>query len=223
MSKKIAIIGSGGFATEVLWLINEYNSHIRAINDCEPLHVIGFITSDTAMHGKKLCEVPVLGSDDWLLNNRDSYAVCAIANSRRRIKVTKFFEERGVKFLTVIHPSVQMSKFVKIGIGSIICAGTIMTTDVEIGNHAHINLNVTIGHNTILHDFVTIYPGVNVSGNVRIGYGAELGTNSTVIQCLKIGRGAILGAGAVVSKDIEENVVAVGIPAKPIRKIDEML
>ncbi len=224
-SKNIVIIGASGFGREVLWLIREYNLLIKPKKNKNsiPYNIIGFVDDNTSLQGEFICDIQVVGPIDWLLKNNDVYAVCAIGNPRIRIRVTKALEEKGVKFTSIIHPSVKMSQFVEIGIGCIICAGTIITTQVKIGNHVHINLNTTIGHDVIINDFVTIAPGVNISGNVNIGIGADLGTNCSIIQSISIGKGSIIGAGAVVSKDIEKNTVSVGIPAKPIKKISEEL
>ena len=221
--RKVAIVGCGGFGREVLWLIRDHNEAVRSrdARSSEIFDVVGFVDEDVAMHGKTLCDVPVLGSEDWLLTNGGVHAICGIGAPRVRMKITRKLEEGGVGFVTVVHPSVRMSNFVEIGTGCVVCAGTIMTTQVRIGNHVHINLNSTIGHDVVIHDYVTISPGANISGRVEIGYGADLGTNCSVIQNLKIGRGAVIGAGAVVNRDVEENVVSVGVPSKAIKRVGE--
>jgi sugar O-acyltransferase (sialic acid O-acetyltransferase NeuD family) len=224
-SRKVAIIGCGGFGREVLWLIRDHNDAVklRKNRSTEVFDVVGFVDNDAAMHGKTLCDVPVLGSEDWLLTNAEVHAICGIGAPRVRMKITRRLEEGGVKFVTAIHPSVRMSDYVEIGTGCVVCAGTIITTQVRIGNHVHVNLNSTIGHDVVIDDYVTISPGANISGRVEIGYGADLGTNCSVIQNLKIGRGAIIGAGAVVNRDVEENVVSVGVPSRAIKKVAEPL
>ena len=88
---------------------------------------------------------------------------------------------------------------------------------LEIGKHVIINLDCTVGHDAILHDFVTLYPSVNVSGISEIGRCTELGTGAQIIQAKKIGESTIIGAGAVVVKDIPAKCTAVGSPAKPIK------
>lgn len=105
----------------------------------------------------------------------------------------------------------------EIGEGTIICAGTIITVDIKIGNHVIINLDCTLGHDDVIEDYVTIYPSVNVSGNVTIGESTELGTGMQVIQGKKIAAETVIGAGAVVVKDIEEKGTWVGSPAKKIK------
>ena len=113
-----------------------------------------------------------------------------------------------------------MSKRIEIGEGSIICAGNILTVDIQIGKHVIINLDCTVGHDAVLHDFVTLYPSVNVSGITDIGECVELGTGMQIIQGKKVGAGSIVGAGAVVVKDIPDKCVAVGSPAKAIKFFD---
>lgn len=221
--KKLAIIGAGGFGREVLWLVREINRFSLLKKKQEKYNIIGFIDDNKTLHNKNICDVPVLGSKEWLLDNRDVSAVCAIGSSRIKIKIINFLDENSIKTESIIHPSVQMSKYVNIGTGSIICSNVIMTTQIKIGKHVIINLNVTIGHDVEIGDSSTIYPGVNVSGDVNIGKGVELGTNSAIIQGINIGSGLILGAGAVVNKNLESNVVAVGIPAKAIKEIQDKI
>ena len=122
-----------------------------------------------------------------------------------------------VHFATLIDPLAIISDRVQIGVGCIVCAGSILTVDITIGNHVIINLDCTLGHDVIIGDYVTVYPSVNISGNVEIGGEAELGTGTQIIQGKQIGKQSIIGAGAVVVKDIPEKCTAVGSPAKPIR------
>ena len=223
--KKVVIIGAGGFGREVLWLIRDSNSSTDAGNEKGVPHfdILGFVDDNPSIHNKIICDVPVLGSKEWFFENRDVFAVCSIGNPRIRMKVVEFLEKNGIKFQTVIHPSIKMSKYIEIGQGVVICAGNIITTQVKIKDHVHMNLNVTVGHDTIIGSYTTIYPGVNISGDVSIGNAVELGTNSSIIQGVSIGCGTILGAGAVVNKNIGDNVVAVGIPARTIKEIPEKI
>lgn len=211
--KDLYIIGAGGFGREVAWLVER-------INEIEPTwNLKGFIDDNTAIHGSLQDDYSVVGGCDYLMNiTQEVWVVCAVGSAKIRQKIIeKLKNYANVKFATLIDPSVMRSERVDIGEGSIICAGTIITVDISIGSHVIINLDCTIGHDDIIHDFVTIYPSVNVSGNVVVGECAELGTGMQIIQGKSIGRESIIGAGAVVIRDIPEKCTAIGSPAKPIK------
>ena len=211
--RDLYIIGAGGFGREVAWLVER-------INEVGPTwNLKGFIDDNTAIHGSVQDDYSVVGGCDYLMNiTQEVWVICAVGSAKIRQKIIeKLKNYANVKFATLIDPSVMRSERVDIGEGSIICAGTIITVDISIGNHVIINLDCTIGHDDIIHDFVTIYPSVNVSGNVIIGECAELGTGMQIIHGKSIGRESILGAGAVVIRDIPEKCTAVGSPAKPIK------
>ena len=94
-----------------------------------------------------------------------------------------------------------------------IMTGSIITSNCYIGKGVLINLNVTIGHDTIINDFVEICPGVNISGNCEIGKSAFIGTGAILLPNIKIGEGAVIAAGSVVIKDIPPYTMYAGNPA----------
>lgn len=96
-----------------------------------------------------------------------------------------------------------------------------MTVDVNIGKHVIVNLSCTIGHDTVINDYVTIFPGVNISGGVYIGKNSNIGTGSAILQYLKIGENVTLGSLSNVIRDIPNNCTAVGNPAKIIKKYEK--
>ena len=209
--KDLYIIGAGGFGREVAWLVER-------INEVKPTwNIKGFIDDNESIWGIKEDEYEVVGGCDYLKQLEDVYAVCAVGSARVRKLIVDKFKDSKVKFATVVDPSVIISKRVEIGEGTIICAGTIITVDIKIGNHVIINLDCTIGHDDVIEDFVTIYPSVNVSGNVVLGECSELGTGMQIIQGKSIVAGTIIGAGAVVIKDIDEAGTYVGSPTKKIK------
>ncbi len=103
------------------------------------------------------------------------------------------------------------------GEGTIITAGNILTVDIKIGKHVMVNLDCTIGHDTVIEDFCSIMPSANISGNVKLEEGAYIGTGTQIINKIVIGKYSIIGAGAVVIRDIPARCTAVGVPAKPIK------
>lgn len=209
--KDLYIIGAGGFGREVAWLIERINS----VNPTWNLR--GYIDDNTDIWGTNEADYKVLGGCDYLKSLGEVYAVCAIGNARVRKNVVAKLSGSRVRFATVIDPSVIISGRVKIGEGVIICAGTIVTVDIQIGNHVIINLDCTLGHDDVINDFVTVYPSVNISGMVEVGECSELGTGTQIIQGKRIVANTIVGAGTVVVKDCVESGVYVGIPAKKIK------
>lgn len=207
--EKIYIVGAGGFAREVAWLIED-------INDKNPVwELAGFIDENKTNVGKKLNGYLVLGDVEYLNKQEKANVVIAIGSGEARENLSKKIKNHV--YPTLIHPSVIKSKYMTIDEGTIVCAGSIITTNINIGKHVIINLDCTIGHDVILENYTTILPSVNVSGNVVIDERTMLGTGSAIIQGLKIGKDSIIGAGAIVVKDIPNNCTAVGNPAKPIK------
>ena len=204
--KDIVIVGAGGFGREVAWLIERINASDPAWN------LMGFVDDDRKIEGKKLYGYPVLGNIEYL-DNKEAWAVCAIGNPTTRQTVVKRIEKmKHIKFATLIDPSVLCANDITVGEGSIICAGTIATVNVLIKKHVIINLDCTLGHDDVIDDYVTLYPSVNVSGNVKIGKGTEIGTGTHIIQGISIGSNAIVGAGACVIRDLPARCTAVGVP-----------
>lgn len=211
--KDLYIIGAGGFGREVAWLVERINAVKSTWN------IKGFIDDNSVLWGKTEDGYPIAGGSDFLLEQkREIWTVCAVGNAKVRQNLIKKLDTNpNIHFATVIDPSVILSGRVIIGEGSIVCAGSILTVDITIGKHVIINLDCTLGHDDVISDFVTIYPSVNVSGNVIIGACAELGTGMQIIQGKRIGKGSILGAGTVVVKDIPDGCTAVGSPARVIK------
>ena len=208
--KDIVIIGAGGFGREVAWLIEDINKEKSKWN------LLGFI-DDNIKKGEVINGYEVIGGCDFLEKKKDIYYTCAIGASKMRKSIVKKVNKMyNVKAASLVHPSVIIAHNSSVGEGDIICAGNIVTVNVSIGDFNIINLNCTIGHDVISKDFVTLYPSVNVSGGCIINECVEIGTGAKIIQKKMIGKNSIVGAGAVIIKDIKENVTVVGVPGKII-------
>lgn len=211
--KDLIIFGASGFGREVAWLVER-------INKMEPTwNLLGFMDDDKSIHGTVINGYKVLGNTGDVSRYSDAYFVCAVGAPGTREKIVRNMRAVNpkIKYGIVIDPSVVISNIVEIGEGTIICAHTIITINISIGNHVIINLDCTIGHDAVIKDFVTLNPSVNVSGNTNIGHAVELGTGMRIIQGKTIGDHSIVGAGAVVVKDLPANCTAVGSPATPIK------
>lgn len=214
--KDLIIFGASGFGREVAWAVERINKVSSTWN------LLGFMDDADDIQETEINGYKVLGKTDDVGDYPDAYFVVAVGASRIREKIVTNMKvvNPSIKFGTIIDPSVEISDFVTIGDGTIICAHTIITVNIDIGSHVIINLDCTIGHDAILEDFVTLYPSVNVSGITNIGHAVELGTGMQIIQGKTVGDYSIVGAGAVVVKDIPARCTAVGSPAKPIKYLD---
>ncbi len=211
--KDLIIVGASGFGREVAWLVERINLQHPTWN------LLGFIDDNDSIQNTVINGYSVLGKTDDIMSYADAYYVCAVGSSKIRKKIIEHLEliNPDIKYGVLIDPSVEKSDLIEIGEGSIICAHTILTVNIEIGKHVIINLDCTIGHDAVLRDFVTMYPSANVSGQSYIGFCSELGTGMQIIQGKKIGNCTIVGAGAVVVKDLPDKCTAVGSPAKAIK------
>ena len=213
MTKNLIIIGAGGCAREVAWLIEDIN------NKSAEWNLLGYVEEYEENIGKELNGYNILGTYQWIKenSNKEIYYVCAVADPHLKQRLCQKAEELGLKAAILIHPDVKISKYNEIGEGSIICAGCIITVNAKIGKHVIISVNSTVGHDAVIGNYTTVLPNVNISGNVTIGRNGYIGTNSAIINRINIGENVILGAGAIVTKDIPSNCTAVGVPAKPIK------
>ena len=198
---KKGIIGAGGFGREVYWSLNpiERNNTVFFVDDEY------WDDSDD-----KILPLSLFETNKYEV-------VVAIADSYHRQRIVESLP-KGTKYFTHIHPSAQIhGDDVEIGEGSIICAGTIITTNVKIGKHAHLNLITTIGHDCVIGDYFTTAPGVQISGNETIGNRVYFGTRSCMKQKLTICDDVIIGMNAGLTKSITESGTYIGTPATKIK------
>lgn len=148
----------------------------------------------------------------------------AIANSRIRQALAERCEADGVGFVSVEAANAIHMDDVQVGEGAILCPFVSLTSNIRIGRHFHANLYSYVEHDCVIGDFVTFAPGVKCNGNIVIEDHAYIGTGAMLRQGkpgrpLRIGRGATVGMGAVVTKDVPPGVTVVGNPARPLIRI----
>jgi sugar O-acyltransferase (sialic acid O-acetyltransferase NeuD family) len=216
--KDLAIYGAGGFGREVEFLIQQINSVNKKWN------IIGFF-DDAIKKGTEVNGYSVIGNIDNLKRyNKKLDLVIAIGNPKVKRKVLNKITNENVTYPNIIYPGVSLNKnkYITIGEGCIITEGVLMTVNITLGSFVVINLDCTIGHDTIIKDYSALMPSVNISGEVVIEEGVYCGTGATVINRVNIGQYTTVGAGAVVAKSLPPNCTAVGIPAKPIKYHNEI-
>lgn len=198
---KKGIIGAGGFGREVYW----------SLSFAERVNTVFFV-DDSYYDGKDPLILPLskFKPDEYEI-------VVAIADSHHRERIVNELPD-NTRYFTHIHPTAQIhGPDVYIGEGSIICAGTIITTNVVIGKHSQLNLITTIGHDCVIGDYFTTAPGVQISGNETIGNRVYFGSRSSIKQKISVCDDVIIGMNAGVVKNITEPGTYVGTPAIKIK------
>jgi len=200
ISKKIAIIGYGGFAREIAANLpkNSYDffinkSHINDNNE------------------KYVNELEKLAFSKYEI-------LIAIGEPNIRKDIYNSLPSSGVDFHTYIDKNavIMDTSGINIGHGSIITAGSILTTNINIGICSHININSTIGHDCIIGEYFTTAPSVSVSGNCNIGNNVYVGTGCVIREKINICDDVTLGMNCVVTKHISESGIYIGIPSKKL-------
>jgi sugar O-acyltransferase (sialic acid O-acetyltransferase NeuD family) len=147
-----------------------------------------------------------------------SHAVVGVGDNITRALLFKRLLDVGLIPFNVIHPSAIIAKRVQIGRGVVILAGAVVNTGSKIGDNVCINTAASVDHDNVLEESTHIYPGAHLAGGVKVKRYSYVGTGAAVNPYLTIGENVIIGSGAVVCEDIPDNVVAVGVPARVIKR-----
>jgi sugar O-acyltransferase (sialic acid O-acetyltransferase NeuD family) len=209
---KVILLGAGGHCKAVIDILR---------NSCE---IAGITDTDQYKHGKMFHGYQVLGDDSILKSLYSSgikkalVTLGSVGDSSAREKLFYRAKKIGFEMFNAVSDNAVLSGSIKMGEGNIIMDGSIIHADTIIMNNTIINTGSIIEHDCVIEDHVHISPGACLGGGVRIMEGTHVGLGACVIQDITVGRNCIIGAGAVVINDIPGNCVAVGVPARVIRK-----
>ena len=206
MMTKIAILGASGHG-KVVAEVAELNGYENIVFFDDRFPVLN-----------QLEHWNVVGTTEDLLKDVSKFdaVVVAIGNNEVRLIKQNHLVAMGATLVTLIHPSAVISRYAKIGIGTVVMANSVVNAFSYIGDANIINTGATVDHDCILANGVHVSPGVNLAGGVQVGEGSWLGIGCKVKQLIAVGRGVVVGAGSVVVSDITDFETVVGNPAKPL-------
>lgn len=212
MSKPLLVLGAGGHARVLIEALRQ-GGHDPA----------GLFDADPALTGTKVMGLPVLGTDEALLEYHPEEVrlvngIGSVASTARRRELYLQLHLRGYRFATVLHPFSSIASDVELGDGTQVMAGAVLQVGVRVGEDCIINTRASVDHDCIIGNHVHIAPGVTVSGGVRIEDDVHIGTGATLIQGLRIGRGSTIGAGSVVVRNVSPGATAYGVPAREVAR-----
>lgn len=202
--KEVVIVGAGAHCKVVLDVLMQSGEY-------KP---IGLLDSNGS---NGILGIPVIGADDRMEELYASgirYGFVAVGSNSVREKIQAKMEKIGYEMLTLISSHAIVSTYATVEPGTLIMPGAIVNASAHIGRGCILNTNCSVDHDCEIEDFVHIAPGCAISGSTKIGSQSFLGTGSRVIDRISIGKGAMLGAGAVAVRDIPDHCTAVGVPAR---------
>ena len=203
MRKKLIIIGVNGHGkviADIATATGEYEEITFLCNFDKKTECMGF---------------PIIGKfEDALQYIGKAEFVVAIGDSEMRRQLMEWLLEQGADFATLVHPNAVIGSKVTIGIGTVVMPGTVVQAETRIGKGCIINTSSSVDHGCILKDYVHVAVGAHLCGLVTVGENTCVGASATIINGVHVCDNCMIGAGAVVVKNIKESGTYIGVPAK---------
>jgi sugar O-acyltransferase (sialic acid O-acetyltransferase NeuD family) len=208
MKEKIFIFGASGHAKVVIDIIEKQGLY----------EIVFLVDDDLLLKGSDFFGYPVIGARNDLMALADApqAAIVAIGSNPARYKVAAWLVANGFKRVSAVHPSVQLSRGVQIGDGTVVMAGACINADTIIGDDVIINTQASVDHDCVISHGVHLAPGSTLCGAVSVGEQSFVCAGATIIPNLTIGRSVVVGAGATVINDVPDGLTVVGSPAKAV-------
>lgn len=212
----LVLLGAGGHAREILDVLSTLPPGPGGVR------VVGLIDERPDARGRDVAGAPVLGDFGWFEANRyEGAVVTAVGDTALRERFARTAAGLGLRFERVISPYARVAGSASLGAGVVVFPFVFISNGVSAGDHCHFNAASSVSHDSRLGDFATLGPRATVTGRVTLGRGVTVGAGATVLPDVRVGEYSTIGAGSVVTASIEPRSVAVGSPAKIVRKTDD--
>jgi sugar O-acyltransferase (sialic acid O-acetyltransferase NeuD family) len=212
---RIVILGSSGTSLDIL-------DTLRAVNEAvgrEKYRCIGLLDDNPSLKGSTRNGVEILGPLS-LAGTIDCFLINGVGSSRSFVHKEEITLRTGCppeRFVAVVHPTASVSPTAVLGRGTVVMQNAVVCSNARVGSHIVVLPCAVISHDDVIGDYTCIATGACISGNVQVGKSCYLGCNSAIIENVHIGKYCLVGMGSVVTKDVEENSVVVGNPARFLR------
>jgi len=206
---RIAIVGAGGHAAVVADILLRMR---EAGADVEP---IVFVDESPLGSHRTIFSLPVMGGGlDALRTVGCDAAIVAIGDNSVRRRISEELRAAGVLLAIARHPFSMVAPDVDLAPGAVVCAGAVINPSTRVGCSAILNTHSSVDHHNAIGDFVHIAPGAHLGGTVTVGDDTLIGIGSTILPNLTIGRRVIVGGGSVVTSDLPDEAISMGVPAR---------
>jgi sugar O-acyltransferase (sialic acid O-acetyltransferase NeuD family) len=214
--KRVVILGTSGTSLDIL-------DALRAVNEAagrETFRCIGLLDDNPSLKGTTRNGVEILGPLS-LARTLDCFVINGVGSSRSFVHKEKITSQAGCppeRFMTVVHPTASVSPTAALGLGTVVLQNAVVCSNARVGSHVVVLPCAVVSHDDVIGDYTCIATGVCISGNVQVGQSCYLGCNSAIIENVRVGKNCLVGMGSVVTRDVEENSVVVGNPARFLRR-----
>ncbi|OJV21632.1 MAG: acetyltransferase [Bacteroidetes bacterium 41-46] len=202
--KSVFLYGASGHAKVIIDSLTASGFEVKGLFDDNP-------------NVKELLGYKVFGSYNSEIL-KESKLIISIGLNNIRKKV----EDKlplNIKYGKAIHPTAIISEHATVCDGSVVMQGAIIQSAASVGRHCIINTAASVDHDCLLEDFVHISPNATLCGNVFIGEGSQVGAGAVVIPGIRVGKWSLVAAGSVVMRDVPDNVLVMGNPARVVKKL----
>jgi len=207
---RVLIIGAGGHGQVVADIL------MTASRNGGDDYPCGYLDHDEGLWNSAVSELRVLGSVEECARFDHDAVIVGVGDNLTRRHLFDRLSRSLERFAVARHPSAVLSSSCSVRHGSVICAGAIVNTGASIGANVILNTGCSVDHHNVIGDHAHIAPGARLGGDVKIGQGALIGIGAIVLPGRRVGAWTVVGAGAVVTEDLPDGVVAVGVPARAL-------
>lgn len=210
-NRRILVYGAGGHGKVIADIVLSGNQH----------ELVGFIDDGKGLRGTRVLGVPVVGDGEWLHEHGRINDICialGVGDNRKRRELAQKCTTWNLEIVTLVHPQSTVSSSAILGNGTVVMGGAVVNPQAKIGLGVIVNTGAIVEHDVEIGDYAHISPNASLGGASWAGPLVHMGIGSVLLPGVRVGAGSIIGAGAVVLKDLPADVVAVGVPAKILRK-----